>query len=65
MGGVSGGSGVALKRSNTSGRVELTGGVIEECHKTVAVLLSPVVLALRASVPTAVLSFGILFSSAK
>ncbi len=34
MSGVFGGSGVALKRSNTTGRVELTGGVIEECHKT-------------------------------
>ena len=65
MGGVFRGSGVALKRSNTGGRVELTDGVIEECHKTDRRLLSPVVLAFRASVPTAALSVGVLFSSAK
>jgi len=51
MSGVFGESGVALKRSNTT--------------KPTAVLLSPVVLASRASVPTAVLSVGVLFSSAK
>jgi len=65
MGGVFGGSGVVLKRSNTSGGVELTGGVIEECHKTDRRIAIARGVRVKASVPTAVLSVGVSFSSAK
>ena len=65
MGAVSGGSGVALKRSNTSGRVELTGGVIEECYKTDRRIAVARGVSVKGISATAVLSFGVLFSSAK